>query len=62
LGAALPIPVTNAYARWNKTVRWGDGVVPAVEVRRARAFLWAEIVLLAALSALAVLMARGLGS
>jgi putative membrane protein len=62
LVAALSIPVTIAYARWNKTVRWGDGVVPAGEVRRARAFLWTEIVLLAALPALAVLMARGLGS
>lgn len=60
--AALSIPVTLAYLRWNRVLRSGDGVVPSGEVRRVRALLWAEIFLLAVLPALAVLMARGVGS
>jgi putative membrane protein len=61
LVAILSIPVTLAYLRWNRILRSGDGVVPAREVRRVRAFLWIEVVLLAILPALAVLMARGSG-
>jgi putative membrane protein len=61
LVAALSVPVTLAYRRWDKTLRSGDGVVPAGEVRRVRAFLWIEVALLAVLPALAVLMARGVG-
>ncbi len=58
--ALLSIPVTLAYMRWNRTLRSGDGVVEAREIRRVRLFLHAEIALLALLPALAVLMARGL--
>src|SRR5690606_20467970 len=60
--AVLSIPVTLAYMRWNRTLRSGDGFVPSGNVRRARLFLWIELILLAALPALAVLMARGIGS
>lgn len=60
--AILSVPVTLAYMRWNKVLRSGDGVVEAREIRRARRFLLAEIVLLALLPAFAALMARGLWS
>lgn len=60
--ATLSIPVTLTYMRWNKLLRTGDGVVPAAEVRRVRVYLWIELALLATLPALAVIMARGLGS
>jgi putative membrane protein len=62
--AALSIPVTLAYFRWRKDMdkAHGEVTVPSREVRRVRALLLAEIVLLALLPALAVMMARGMGN
>jgi len=61
--ALISIPVTIAFFRWKKnlTRTQGDGFIPVKEIRRVRAFLLAEIVLLALLPAIAVLMARGFG-
>ena len=60
--ALLSIPVTVAFFRWRKALarEHGDMVVPAREIRRVRAYLLAEIILLALLPVLAVLMARGI--
>lgn len=59
----LSIPVTVALLRWRKAVEGehGEVLIPARDVRRVRAFLTAEIALLALLPVLAVLMARGIG-
>lgn len=62
--ALLSIPVTIAFFRWRKNLSrtQGDVTVPTRDIRRVRAFLLAEIVLLALIPLLAVLMARGIRS
>jgi len=62
--ALLSIPVTIAFFRWRKNLSraQGESTVPAREIRRVRALLFAEIILLALIPMLAVLMARGVGS
>jgi putative membrane protein len=57
--AVLSVPVTLAFRRWNRALRGDEVSVPAREIRRVRALLLAQILLLALLPALAVLMARG---
>jgi putative membrane protein len=62
--ALLSIPVTVAFFRWRKALsrEHGEVTVPARAIRRVRALLLAEILLLALLPLLAVLMARGIGA
>jgi putative membrane protein len=62
--AMLSIPVTLAIFRWKKDLEksHGEVTVPSREVRRVRAFLLLEIILLTLIPALAVVMARGIGS
>lgn len=61
--AIASVPVTLAFARWNKLLRAGDrAVVAPDEVARARRWMHVEAALFALLPVLAVLMARGIGS
>ncbi|MBI3678074.1 MAG: DUF2214 family protein [Proteobacteria bacterium] len=58
----LSIAPTLVILRWRRALKGNDAFVPeANRIRRARRFLWLEILLFALLPAFAAAMARGYG-